>query len=115
MNSLHETNKNDGIFTTVSLINIYEDTTQKLSPDGEKMPSLSEIKPSDDKFSDLGDIIGEEEASTFVPPQTDEPSTKSNAGVWIALGVAGGILVVAAAVVFVLFKLGIINFKGKRK
>ncbi|MDE6585751.1 MAG: NPCBM/NEW2 domain-containing protein [Clostridia bacterium] len=107
MDSLHETNKNDGVFTTVSLINIYEDSTKTQSPDGEKMPSLSEVAPSGDKFGDLGGIISEEEASHFVPP------SGSNAGGWIALGVVGGALVAGAAVVFVLYKRGIIKFKSK--
>ncbi|MDE6441136.1 MAG: discoidin domain-containing protein [Clostridia bacterium] len=114
MDSMHETNKNDGVFTTVCLINLYEDTTQKLSPSKEEMPSLSEIKPGNDKFGNLGDIISEEEAVTFAPPKEEEPSTKSSAAVWIALGVVGGTLVIAGGVVFALFKCGIIKFKGKK-
>ncbi|MDE6276463.1 MAG: NPCBM/NEW2 domain-containing protein, partial [Clostridia bacterium] len=115
MDSLHETNKNDGVFTTVSLINLYEDTTKTLSPTGVEMPSLSKIKPSGTIFAGLGEIIDEEQASQFVPPVSDgnEPSPKPNPGGWIAAVVIIVILAVAAVVVFVLYKRGIIKFKSK--
>ncbi|MDE6201151.1 MAG: NPCBM/NEW2 domain-containing protein [Clostridiales bacterium] len=127
MSALYETNTNDGVFTTVSLVNLYEDTTKTLSPTGETMPSLSKVEPSGNKFAGLGDIISEEEA--FVvggEPTSDdpfimdnpfsggtEPSPKSYAGLWITLSVIGVVLVAAAVVVFVLYKRGIIKFKGK--
>ncbi|MDE6690364.1 MAG: hypothetical protein K2K04_00180, partial [Clostridia bacterium] len=111
---LYETNTNDGVFTTVSLINIYEDTTQKTAPDGAAMKELSEITPNKDISAGLGAVIDEKEAlavggePTFdddlTPGGTGAPK-KSNAGLVVALVVVGVVLVAgAAATVFVLYK-----------
>lgn len=111
---LHETGKNDGVFTTVSLINIYEDTTKKTAPGGEAMKDLSEITPGRDISEGLGAVIDEDEAlavggePTFdddlTPGGTGAPR-KSNAGLVAALVIVGVVLVAGAAVaVFVLLK-----------
>ncbi len=113
---LYETNTRDGVFTTVSLVNLYEDTTQKTAPGGEAMKDLSEIKPNKDIFEDLGAVIDEDKALEIGgEPNLDETdsSPKSNVGLWIALGVVGGVVIIAgcaAAVFFVKFK----GTKGKK-
>ncbi|MDE7086864.1 MAG: discoidin domain-containing protein, partial [Clostridia bacterium] len=121
MTSLYETNAKDGVFTTVSLVNLYEDTTKTTTPTGEAMQSLSDIPPSKNAAAGLGAIITEEQVlgeelvadeefvfeSGYIPPQ------KSNAGVWIAVSVVGGVLIAAAVVVFVLYKRGIIKIGDK--
>ncbi|MBD5391084.1 hypothetical protein HDR67_03675 [bacterium] len=116
MDDLYETNTNDGVFTTVSMINLYEDTTKTLSPTGETMPSLSEIDPSGNVFEGLGEIIDEDKALIIGGEPTDEMETspKSNTGLWIALSVVGGVVIVAAVVFVVLYKRGIIKFKDKK-
>ena len=128
MDDLYETNVSDGVFTTVSMVNLYEDTTKALSPYGEKMQSLSEITPNRNVFAGLGSIIDEEEAlvigglpdedesstSNRLPNETNPPR-KSHAGVWIALSVVAVLLIAAGVVVFVLYKRGIIKIKGKEK
>ena len=57
MAQLWETNTNDGVFTTVSLINIYEDTTKKTTPDGKDVPSLSTVTPSKDSTAGFGAVV----------------------------------------------------------
>ena len=75
------------------------------------MPSLSEITPSGNTFEGLGGIISEEEAEIL--GGRTEPSSKSYAGLWIALSVVGGVGI-AAVIVFVLYKRGIIKIKGEK-
>ena len=127
MNDLYETNKNDGVFTTVSLVNLYEDTTKTTSPAGDIMPSLSAVKPSKNVFEGLGEIVNEDKAFEiagapkedepfeigWVPgagqtPDGTEPSPKSNAALWISLSLVG-VALLAVAVVFVLCKCGVIK------
>ncbi|MDE6666854.1 MAG: discoidin domain-containing protein, partial [Clostridia bacterium] len=110
MSELYETNANDGVFTTVSLINLYEDTTKTTSPTGEKMPSLSEIAPGRDISAGLGAIIDEDQALIIGGlPEGTEPSPKSNAGLWIALSVVGVVLIGTAVGLVLLYKRGIIS------
>ncbi|MDE7076338.1 MAG: discoidin domain-containing protein, partial [Clostridia bacterium] len=114
MTALYETNANDGVFTTVSLINLYEDTTKTTSPYGDAMQSLSEIPPSKDAFAGLGGIIDEQGALELggLPDETGAPR-KSNTGLVIALSVVGGVIIAAAVVVFVLYTRGIIKIPDK--
>ncbi len=113
MTALYETNTLDGTFTTVSLLNIYEDTTKTLSPTGQPMQSLSEITPIKDAFAGLGGIINEEKAMEIGGLPEEFVSPKSNAGLWVALCLVGIELVLGAITVFVLYKRGLIKITDK--
>ncbi|MDE5766214.1 MAG: NPCBM/NEW2 domain-containing protein [Clostridia bacterium] len=114
MTALYETNTSDGVFTTVSMINLYEDTTKTTSPYGDVMQSLSEIAPNKDLFAGLGGIIDEQGALELggLPDETGA-TRKSNNGLLIALSVVGGVIIATAVVVFVLYTRGIIKITDK--
>ncbi len=101
MDELYETNANDGVFTTVSMINLYEDTTKNESPYGEEMPSLSEITPSGGSSSELGGTIDENQSPNQggASDETEAPAD-SNAVLWIVLSIVFVILIAGGVAVF---------------
>ncbi len=116
MTERYETNTNDGVFTTVSLINLYEDTTKKVTPSGDAMQSLSSTAPNKDVFADLnlGEIV-DVQGAVDIAGEYVEPSApgKSNVGAVVAIVIVVVVLLAGAGVtVFVLYKRGIIKIGG---
>lgn len=80
LEDLNETNKSDGVFTTVSMVNLYEDTTK-----------LENYKPVDENPSKPGDGSNGN--------NSNEPTDDKDGTVWIVVGVAGATGVAAEAAV----------------
>lgn len=109
LEELYETNKNDGVFATVSLVNLYEDTTKTESNiPGDDDPNT----PGDDKPDNPGDdnpsIPGDDNpvisGGGSNGDNSNEPADNNNGAVWIVVSIIVVSTIATAVVSFLLIK-----------